>query len=335
MKPHILKALMLLQVCVGLAASQEDILQQYSPSTIPSMTARFLATNKKNSDQVFVTQSYMIKTRLAYSGSSRSVSEKKRAFLAKWLKDNQYPEAMLPRDEYQFTEGDRSYWLVLQDIVAPHFVQEIKPGSAVDLYIILLGSVKEDGNPAFVILINEFKRPEDERPSGPRTGKPRVWGDEDTLLGYERYVPRTLREIISSHSDPKTLNKTDVLMTGDTFPSRVKVTYTGSTRKVSPIKKQHLDMLVVSFDVDPTLIAKYETEMLFMEGPDEHWLPVQKDLIPFFEKELTKGEEVTLYAEWVGARKIDDKWEWVFIVNEFQKPKRSTITGGGWGGLGN
>lgn len=328
MKPHILKALIVLLVGVGFAAGQEDPLLQYSPGTIPSMTAEFLATTKKNADQVFVTESYMIKTRLVYSGSSRKVSDKKRAFLAKWLKENQYPAAMLPRDEYQFAEGDRSYWLVLQNIVAPHFLDEIKPGGAVDLYVILLGSVREDGNPAFVILINEFKRPEDDGPSGPRTGKPKVWGEEDTLSGYERYVPRTLREIISSHSDPKTLGKSNMLLTGDTFPSRVRVTYTGSSRKLPPARKQHLDMLVVSFNVAPTLVAKYETELLFMEGSDEHWLPVQKDLIPFFEKELTKGEEVILYAEWVGARKIDDKWEWVFIVNEFQKPRKSTITGG-------
>lgn len=39
----------------------------------------------------------------------------------------------------------------------------------------------------------------------------------------------------------------------------------------------------------------------------------------FFEKEFKKGEEVTLYAEWVGAKKTSDKWDWVFIVQEFQK----------------
>jgi hypothetical protein len=60
--------------------------------------------------------------------------------------------------------------------------------------------------------------------------------------------------------------------------------------------------------------------MLFLEGAAEHWLPVQKKLLPFFEKEVKKGEEVTLYAEWVGAKKIGGKWEWVFMVHEFQKP---------------
>lgn len=323
------RALIVLLACVVFASAQEDPLLQYSPGTIPGLASELLKTTKKSGDQVFVTESYMIKTRLAYSGSSRKVSEKKKAFLTKWLKDNQYPAVMLPSDEYQFTEGDRSYWLVLQNIVAPHFVQEIKPGSAVDLYVILLGSVKEEGHQSFVILINEFKRTEDEGPSGPRTGKPKVWGEEDALEGYERYVHRTLRGIISSHSNQETLGKSNMLLTGDTFPSRVRVTYTGSSRKIPPARKQHMDMFAGSFNIAPALIAKYETEMLFKEGPDEHWLPVQKDLIPFFEKELTKGEEVILYAEWVGARKVEDKWDWIFIVNEFQKPIKPTITGGG------
>ena len=42
-------------------------------------------------------------------------------------------------------------------------------------------------------------------------------------------------------------------------------------------------------------------------------------LIPFLEKEVKKGEEITLYVEWVGAKKINGKWEWVFMMHEFEK----------------
>lgn len=142
-----------------------------------------------------------------------------------------------------------------------------------------------------------------------------------TLKGYERYRPRTLLEIIREHSDPKILQKNEgsMILTGDTFPSKVRVIYTGDSRKISPAKKQHLDMLVTSFNVNPKVIDQYGTEMLFMEGEDEHWLPVQAGLHPIFQKELKKGDEVILYAEWVGAKKVGGKWEWVFIVQEFQK----------------
>jgi hypothetical protein len=142
-----------------------------------------------------------------------------------------------------------------------------------------------------------------------------------TIKGYERYRPRTLSEIIREHSDPEVLQKNEgsMILTGDTFPSKVRVIYTGESRKISPAKKQHLDMLVKSFNVDQKVIDRYGTELLFKEGEDEHWLPVQADLHAFFQKELNKGEEVILYAEWVGAKKAGGKWEWVFIVQEFQK----------------
>ena len=144
---------------------------------------------------------------------------------------------------------------------------------------------------------------------------------EHSLKGYEDYIPRTLRQIIRFHSDPTVLSKNEgsMILTGDTFSSRVKAVYTGEIRKVSREKKQHLDMLVPSFNVKQEIINQYDTEVMFLEGADEHWLPVQKKLIPFLQKDVKKGEEITLYAEWVGAKKIGGKWQWIFMVHEFQK----------------
>lgn len=144
---------------------------------------------------------------------------------------------------------------------------------------------------------------------------------ERPIKGYEDYIPRTLKQIIRDHSDPKILSKNEgsMILTGDTFSSRVKGIYTGESRKVSAAKKQHLNMLVTSFNVDQKVIDQYDSEMLFLEGSDEHWLVVHNKLLPFFEKEVKKGEQLTLYAEWVGAKKIGGKWEWVFMVHEFQK----------------
>lgn len=326
MKSRFVSLVTLLLLCVSFANAQDDILQSYVPGTIPGVISKFIATTKSNADYVSVTESYLIKTRVTYNGFVKRLSAKKSMFLAKWLKDNKYPAAMLPTNEVEITEDGRTYWLVMQDIVAPHFAEEIKPGSLVDLYLVLLGSVKEDGERSFVILINEFKRPNDERPSGPRTGKPKVWEAGDAISGFEDYVPRTLREIISSHSE--ILAKSTVLLTGDTFSSRVKMTYTGETRKISPAKKQHLETVMKSFKVDPQLMTQYETEMLFLEGSDEHWLSVKDDLIHFFQEELKKGDQVVVYTEWLGATKTEGKWEWVFIVNEFQKVETPTITGG-------
>lgn len=177
------------------------------------------------------------------------------------------------------------------------------------------------------IPLEPFSRKHDVIFVGPCAGKIKGFAaltaenEGGTIKGYERYRPRTFLEIIKEHSDPKTLQKNEgsMILTGDTFPSKVRVIYTGESRKISPSKKQHLDMLVKSFNVDQKVIDKYGTEMLFMEGEDEHWLPVQDGLQSYFQNELKKGEEVILYAEWVGAKKVGGKWEWVFIVQEFQK----------------
>jgi hypothetical protein len=144
---------------------------------------------------------------------------------------------------------------------------------------------------------------------------------ETPIRGYEDYIPRTIREIIRTHSDPQILGKNNgsMMLTGDTYSSRIKVTYTGSTRPISSAKKAHLDLLVTSFGADQSVINQYQTEMLFLEGTEEHWLPVRGQLIPFFQREVNKGDKITIYAEWVGAKKIDNRWQWIFMVHEFSK----------------
>lgn len=63
----------------------------------------------------------------------------------------------------------------------------------------------------------------------------------------------------------------------------------------------------------------YDTEFLFTETLIEYWLPIQNPLIQPLQEELKKGDEVTLYVSWVGARKESGKVDWVFFVNEFEK----------------
>jgi hypothetical protein len=54
------------------------------------------------------------------------------------------------------------------------------------------------------------------------------------------YQPRTLKEIVAMKPDPKDLrDKQDrLVVTADDLPSRVRVTYTGSTRLIPQFKKE-------------------------------------------------------------------------------------------------
>jgi hypothetical protein len=61
----------------------------------------------------------------------------------------------------------------------------------------------------------------------------------------------------------------------------------------------------------------FRTEGKFLEDGVEYWLPVQSQLIPYMQDELTIKDEVTLLLVWAGMTKFDDQLEWIFLVNNF------------------
>ena len=139
---------------------------------------------------------------------------------------------------------------------------------------------------------------------------------------WENYKPRTLKQIIQQH-EPELAKergqaKVVSIISADSFPSRVKVIYTGESRIVSAKRKELIVDWVKSFLYKPEIADLFESELLFKEGSVEHWLPVQKPVIPYFAQELKKGDEVTLLLVWVGARIDPEQTDWVFLVNEFE-----------------
>ena len=111
-----------------------------------------------------------------------------------------------------------------------------------------------------------------------------------------------------------------MVLSANTFPSLVKVTYTGQSRALSAKKREVIATWLKTYGPkNPEYSHLFETELLFTEGKEEYWLPVQAQVIPYFEQELQKGENVNLYLVWVGARRDSGKIEHVFLVNEFEK----------------
>ncbi len=145
---------------------------------------------------------------------------------------------------------------------------------------------------------------------------------------WDKYKPRTLKEITTDLAEASFKNP-DVLITdskggsivlsADTFPSQVKVVYTGSSQKVSDKKKEIIAAWLKTYGKPQEYLNLFETEYLFTESSIEYWLPVQKQVASFFEKELQKRDKVNLYVAWVGARKESGGIDHVFLVNEFEK----------------
>jgi hypothetical protein len=115
---------------------------------------------------------------------------------------------------------------------------------------------------------------------------------------WDKYKPRTLKEITTvlaeaSFKDPDVIVKDNnkdesIILSRDTFASKVAAVYTGSSRKVSDKKKEVIAAWLRVFGKPPDYLNLFETEYLFEEDRKEYWLPVQKQVAAYFEKELRR-----------------------------------------------
>jgi molybdopterin converting factor small subunit len=155
---------------------------------------------------------------------------------------------------------------------------------------------------------------------------------------WNTYPVRPIADIIQTHS-VEASKKVDLIVSADPFPSKTVVTYTGRHRPVGEYTNYFISLWVQTRNVPPENANMLVEEYLFREKDKEYWMPVHKLLAPHFEKELKEGDEVTIYYFFLGgynekklrekkkdktkedtAGTIEDKVEWVFAVEEFQKP---------------
>src|SRR5205823_1550506 len=106
---------------------------------------------------------------------------------------------------------------------------------------------------------------------------------------WNDFKPRTLKDIINI--DAKEIKDSErenrVIFHADMLLSVVRVKYTGKTRPISDVKKDFLIKWSQTFTQNTADYAShYETDVLFTENGIEYWLPVQKQVIPYFQKEL-------------------------------------------------
>jgi hypothetical protein len=145
---------------------------------------------------------------------------------------------------------------------------------------------------------------------------------------WHKYKPRTFKQITTELAEASLKDRDVIIANGqgestvlsrDTFPSRVTVVYTGASRRVTDKKKEIISAWLKVFGKPVEYLKLFESEHLFTEDAKEYWVPVQKQVATYFEKELMKSDKVTLYAVWVGARRDSAGTEHVFLVNEFEK----------------
>jgi hypothetical protein len=140
---------------------------------------------------------------------------------------------------------------------------------------------------------------------------------------WEEFKPRTLQEIVSMEGDVdrRDQKENNIVFHANILSSRVRVTYTGTSRPISSMKREMIRSWAKMLGNTEEYVEQYESEFLFTEESKEYWLPVQKKVSSYFDKELKKEDVIDLYLVRAGGIRTAGKWDWMLLVEEFQKPK--------------
>jgi hypothetical protein len=140
-----------------------------------------------------------------------------------------------------------------------------------------------------------------------------------TSSSWDRYEPRKLADIFNKYKKSVDADPVGYYLPYEFPASRVKMTYTGLYRPMSKARLAFVQFGLGSLKIDPEFIKRYEQELLLIEDKVEYWMPVQTPLIPFFEKEVKKGDEAVILNIWVGAIIGEKDKDWIFLITEFNR----------------
>lgn len=133
-------------------------------------------------------------------------------------------------------------------------------------------------------------------------------------FAYENYRTDTLEQI------EKRLNRhpsADTQLLGADEKYRLMVRYTGVTQPVGNATQQLIASWLDGIAADPTIANLFESALRVDHDNHSHWMPIQKQLLPYVAKELKPGDTMEIYAM-VIAHSPDGP---LVLINEFQKPR--------------
>ncbi|PZD72119.1 hypothetical protein C1752_04089 [Acaryochloris thomasi RCC1774] len=142
-----------------------------------------------------------------------------------------------------------------------------------------------------------------------------AWTQEGSWADYQ---PGTLQKIEQELAPPK---PEGVGQTPTGLPVKVTVNYSGESRPVSEVNRDAIATFAQAKQPpsQPNITELFTKEFRFTEAGKDYWLPLQKQMIPFLNKELSKGDSVQLLALWIGYAHPQGEVNHTFLVNEFCK----------------
>ena len=90
-----------------------------------------------------------------YTGRHREIDAKTKELIHRWVKSLRHPKEYesLFDNEVEIESDGKKFWLPIQNPMVQSFASEFREGSAVKLYIMLIGGTKD----RMVFAINEFQ----------------------------------------------------------------------------------------------------------------------------------------------------------------------------------
>jgi hypothetical protein len=156
---------------------------------------------------------------------------------------------------------------------------------------------------------------------------------------WDTYRSRAIATLVKQEQEIRSkTSETDVVISGEVFPSRTVVTYLGSKRRADKYARTFVKLWADSRHLPPENADLLVDEYLFRENGIEYWLPVIKSTAETIDKEFKTGEEISIYYFYLGGfdpvslnRKdtekqkptVDDKspFRWIFAVEKFERPR--------------
>ncbi|GEM_PF-671048 len=312
-------------VCLLLASAaangQGFPYDDFLPRTLKQIIEENIAT--QNATQKYATSPTQIiidadplpsVVRMIYSGKTRPLGESRLNYLKLWLQSTaKKPDFInLYNQEMLFSEEGTEYWLPIQTQLIPYFRKEIAEGRPVDVYLIRMGGqLLPEKDWDWMFIVEEFRKPGSER---------------DGVFPWNDFEPRSLQKLIElslkDDSGSSLTRNPKYLFRDQIMSSKVRMTYTGESRALKDDRRKFISDWAEAVGADPAYGVLYERELLFRENNSEHWIPVAKMIIPRIERDTKKGDPIDLYLVRLGGMKYDEKIEWIFLVEEFQKVKQ-------------
>lgn len=157
---------------------------------------------------------------------------------------------------------------------------------------------------------------------------------------WHTYPVRSIAEIIALNPADSS-DKADIIISAKPFPSKTNLIYTGKSRPVSQDTKNFIGLWVQTRNVPAENAGLLVEEFSFKEKDKEYWIPVITRVSPLFKRDLKEGDELIVYYFFLGGynpkklqeksaskdkplRPVEDKIEWIFAVEAFQKSEYKT-----------